>query len=173
MNVKNNKRKRESVEKIEKTFITLLQTKEINEISISDICKNAGLNRSTFYANYFDIYDLADKLRDKLENDFSSNFQNNYTEENENFGAVKMFRHMKENQLFYKTYFKLGYDNQNRILIYDEVRAEKDFGNKNLEYHIEFFKSGLNAIIKKWLAAGCKESPEEMANIITMEYKGR
>ena len=64
MNVKNNKRRRESQEKIEKAFIELLQTREIKEITVSDIVKNTGLNRSTFYANYIDIFDLADKTRE-------------------------------------------------------------------------------------------------------------
>ena len=71
MNTPNNKRKKESRERIEKVFIELLQTKEVNKISVSDICKKAGLNRTTFYANYTDIYGLADAIRDKLENDVS------------------------------------------------------------------------------------------------------
>ncbi len=69
MNTKNNRRRCESIENIEKTFIELLQAKELNEISVSDICKKCGLNRSTFYANYTDIYDLADKLKTNLENE--------------------------------------------------------------------------------------------------------
>ena len=67
MNVKNNKRRRESQDKIEKAFVELLQTREIKEITVSDIIKLTGLNRSTFYANYIDIFDLADKTREKLE----------------------------------------------------------------------------------------------------------
>ena len=56
MNVKNNKRKRDSIDKIEKSFINMLQKKGINQISVTDICKDTGLNRSTFYANYIDIF---------------------------------------------------------------------------------------------------------------------
>ena len=106
MNKPNNKRKRESQEKIEKAFIELLQTREIKDITISDIIKNTRLNRSTFYANYLDIFDLADKTREKLENDFSNLFAD-YDYFNERSGALKMFTHIKENQIFYKTYFKL------------------------------------------------------------------
>lgn len=171
MNTPNNKRRRESVEKIEKAFVQLLQENELKEISVSDICKITNLNRSTFYANFLDIYDLADKLREKLEKDFSSNFEN--VSEREQNGALKMFTHIKENQLFYKTYFKLGYDEQHQVLIYDTVRAENDFGGKHIKYHIEFFRSGLNAIIKMWLDGGCVETPEEMSEIIKQEYKGR
>lgn len=66
MNVKNNKRRRESQDKIEKAFLELLQPREIKEITVSDIIKLTGLNRSTFYANYIDIFDLADKTRENL-----------------------------------------------------------------------------------------------------------
>ncbi len=172
MNVKNNKRRKESIYKIESAFTQLLQTHELKQITVSDICKITGLNRSTFYANYEDIYDLADKLRVNLEQDFAHQFSDSSDTENKN-GALKMFTHIKENQIFYKTYFKLQYDDSHQVMIYDEDRAQKDFDNKHLKYHIEFFKSGLNAIIKMWLNSGCQESPQVMANIIKEEYKGR
>lgn len=172
MNIKNNKRRKQSQEKIEKAFIEFLQTREIAEITVSELIKITGLNRSTFYANYIDIFDLADKTREKLEKDFSNLFAD-YDYFNERTGAQKMFTHIKENQIFYKTYFKLCYDDKHLISIYDTKRAAKEQLDKNLKYHIEFFRNGLNAIIKMWLAGGCKESPEEMAEVLKQEYRGR
>lgn len=172
MNIKNNKRRRDSQEKIEKVFVEMLQTQEIKDITVSDIIKTTGLNRSTFYANYIDIFDLADKTREKLENDFSKLFAD-YDYFTERTGALKMFKHIKENQIFYKTYFKLCYDEKLLISIYDKKRAEKEHMDNNLKYHIEFFRNGLNSIIKLWLAGGCQESPEEMAEVIKQEYRGR
>jgi len=168
MNTKNNKRRRDSVVKIEKAFINMLIDKEINQISVTDICKETGLNRSTFYANYMDVYDLANKLKEKLEHDFNEHFK-----ETKDHSAINMFRHIYDNQLFYKTYFKLGYDEKHQPYVYDHTRAEKDFQGKYVNYHIEFFRNGLNAIIKLWLNNGCKESPEEMAEILKSEYTGR
>lgn len=173
MNTPNNKRKRESVERIENVFIDLLQNKELNKISVSDICKKAGLNRTTFYANYDDIYDLADSIRDKLENSFSEIY---HTEINDGFNShnyLKLFNHIKENQGFYKTYFKLGYDNNYKIISFDTNLAKLHFKNRFIEYHMEFFKSGITKIIKMWLENGCKESPEDMYEIIKSEYYGR
>lgn len=172
MNTKNNKRRRESVVKINKAFVELLQKEELKKITVSDICKLTGLNRSTFYANFIDIYDLADKLRETLENQFSELFAD-YDYYNERSGALKMFQHIKENQLFYKTYFKLCYDEKHLISPYDMGRAEKEHINSNIKYHIEFFRNGLNAIIKLWLQNGCKEPPEEMAEVLKQEYGGR
>ena len=79
MNTTNNKRRKESQEKIEKAFIQLIQNKEIEQISVTDICQKCNLNRSTFYANYLDIYDLADKIKDRMIEDFF----NIYTDERE------------------------------------------------------------------------------------------
>ena len=172
MNVKNNKRRRASQEKIEKAFIELLQTREIKDISVSDIIKLTGLNRSTFYANYMDIFDLADKTREKLECEFDHIFAHDQDYRHQN-GAIRMFRHIKENQIFYKTYFKLCYDDQHLIYHYDPKRAEKENLSHNIKYHIEFFRNGLNAIIKLWLADGCQETPEEMAEVLISEYRGR
>ena len=125
MNVKNNKRRRDSQDKIEKAFIELLQTREIKDITVSDLIKMTELNRSTFYANYVDIFDLADKTREKLENEFNNLFAD-YDYFNERSGALMMFTHIKENQIFYKTYFKLCYDDKYLITIYDADRAAKE-----------------------------------------------
>ena len=38
---------------------------------------------------------------------------------------------------------------------------------------MEFFKSGLTKIIKMWLQNGCRETPEEMFEIVKSEYRGR
>ena len=172
MNVKNNKRRNESQEKIERAFISLLQSREIKDITVSDLIKTAELNRSTFYANYMDIFDLADKTREKLEKEFSNLFAD-YDYFHERTGALKMYRHIKENQIFYKTYFKLCYDDKFLISTYDTKRAVNEHIDQNIKYHIEFFRNGLNAIIKLWLAGGCQESPEEMAEVLQSEYRGR
>ena len=172
MNVKNNKRRRESQEKIEKAFVELLQRRDIKDIAVSDLIKMTQLNRSTFYANYIDIFDLADKVREKLENEFSNLFAD-YDYFTERSGALKLFSHIKEKQLFYKTYFKLCYDDKHLVSIYDSRRAAKEHIDSNIKYHIEFFRNGLNAIIKLWLAGGCQESPEEMAEVLKQEYRGR
>lgn len=173
MNRPNNKRKKESMERIEKVFIQLLQTKELDKISVSDICKKAQLNRTTFYANYTDIYGLADAIRDKLENGLFDLYKEEYTKGFNSNDYLKLFRHIKDNQLFYKTYFKLGYDNNYKIISYDPDLAEKYFPEGFVDYHMEFFKAGITQIIKIWIKNGCKESPEDMFGIIKSEYQGR
>ncbi len=172
MNTKNNRRRRESVEKLEGAFMQMLQEKDLKAITVSEICKETGLNRSTFYANYTDVYDLADRLRTKLEADFAAQFAPGAFADRAE-ASLRMFRHIYENQLFYKTYFKLGYDEQHPVSMYDAQRAHAHFQDEYLAYHITFFQHGFNAIVKMWLAGGCRESPEEMNAILMAEYRGR
>jgi len=171
MNTPNNKRKKESQKKIERIFLNLIQTREIEEISVTDICKEAQLNRTTFYSNYIDIYDLADKIRERLEKEVLELYKDQHENRYNDNDFLKLFKHIKENQIFYRTYFKLGFDKNAVIEIYDYDLAKKYYGDKHIDFHIEFFKAGLNAIIKKWLNNGCKETPEEMFDIIITEYK--
>ncbi len=172
MNTKNNKRRQATRENIEKVFIELLQEREISQITVSDICKKTNLNRSTFYANYMDIYDLADKIRDKLEAEVSELYENDLAY-NCGHSYLKLFRHIRDNQLFYNTYFKLGYDSKHVVDLGSISRQQKAFPEEHLEYHIAFHKAGLNAIIKMWLASGCDRSPEAMVKIIQDEYTNR
>lgn len=173
MNTPNNKKKKSSQEKIEKAFVELIQKKEIYQISVMEIVKLAKVNRSTFYTNYLDIYDLADKIKEQLETNVDNLYHDEITNCYNSNDYLKIFKHIYENQLFYKTYFKLNYDKKHIIKQYDTKQAKEYFDNKCIDYHITFFMNGFNAIIKKWLDNGCKETPEEMNKIIETEYKGR
>lgn len=173
MNKPNNKRKKESQAKIKKIFVQLLQSKEINEISVTEICEKARLNRSTFYANYLDVYDLADKVAKDLEDNVFALYQEERQRKYNSNDFLKLFKHIKENQIFYQTYFKLNKDTTFIVTEYDTNLAKSIFKDKYIDYHMEFFRAGLNAIIKKWLKNGCQESPEEIDLILKEEYKNK
>ena len=172
MNTPNNKRRRESQRRMERTFVQLLQERELDAISVTDICKGAGVNRTTFYANYVDLYDLAAKIQDHLEEEVANLYTDERSSKYNSHDYLKLFYHIRDNQLFYKTYFKLGMEGRLRVYFdqYDTHLAEKYYGNQFVEYHIEFFMGGLNAILKRWLDGGCWETPEQIAQIIKTEY---
>ena len=162
MNTKNNKRRQETIQKIESVFYDLIQTKELSQITVSEICKLCDKNRRTFYSNFIDVYDLADNMKEKLEQQVALLYAHDYKNERNSNDYLRLFRHIYENQVLYSTFFKLGYDNNYPITLYDTDIAQKRFNNRFIDYHIEFFMNGLNAIIKKWLRSGCNETPEEM-----------
>lgn len=163
--------KKNSEEKIEKAFLNLIQDKEIREISVSMLCKEAQVNRTTFYMNYLDIFDLIDKIKIRMVNEFVDIFKDTRSKGHTKENYLLMFNHIKENQEFYRTYFKLGFDVGSDIQYFDEKLAKERFNNKYIDYHIIFFKAGISAIIKRWLENNCEESPQDIVDIIESEYK--
>ncbi|MBZ2405769.1 hypothetical protein [Liquorilactobacillus hordei] len=54
-NKKNNRAKKRSINNIENAFVNLLQDKSVNKISITEICQEADVNRSTPVRSYMDF----------------------------------------------------------------------------------------------------------------------
>ena len=173
MNTPNNKRRRQSQQRMESAFIKLLQNTGLNKISVTDICAMAEVNRTTFYSNYEDIYGLAEAVEKRLEEEVMALYQDEWNKQESSHDFLRLFQHIKDNQLFYKTYFKLRPDGNLKIIGYDAKEALRYYDMQYIDYHIEFFGHGLNAVIKKWLDNGCVESPEVMCGIIVDEYTNR
>ena len=55
MNTSNNMRFQSTEEKIYKALVSLLHFRNYNDISIKELCYEAGINRSSFYAHFDDI----------------------------------------------------------------------------------------------------------------------
>ena len=51
---------------LKESFLTLLEKKPTNKISVKEVCELAELNRSTFYAHYSDCFALMDSIEQEL-----------------------------------------------------------------------------------------------------------
>ena len=172
MNTKNNKRKQESVKRIREAFFLLHQKYDLSDIKVTDICRHAKINRSTFYTNYTDIYDLADQILAELYNEIDNVFHIDPDLNISKEDFLNLFVHIKSKRELYSLYFKLGYDKKLEKKL-NKANPEALVRERNIDYRVEFFRNGLNAIIKIWLENGCKESPEMMLDILILEYRGR
>ena len=63
-----------TAKKMDKALITLLEEKSFGYITVSEICKKAGVNRSTFYLHYENTVDLLNETLRVLMDDFSAYF---------------------------------------------------------------------------------------------------
>ena len=50
---------------IKEAFIQLLATRNLEDITISQLTKKAGVNRSTFYLHYLDKQDFLEQLKEE------------------------------------------------------------------------------------------------------------
>jgi len=177
MNIKNNKRYKTSSEKIETIFLTLILNNKYEDITISQICKNAEINRSTFYAHYDDINDLIIKIEAKFANGMALIFDFGLRQTHEEF--VEMFTFVEKNKYFYKAFLNIPYATlaetniKNQVLtnIKDKTKINKD--DISLFYRASFFGAGIKEMCRLWLERDCKESPEQMAQLLLKEYTNR
>ena len=51
---------------IRRAFTDLLRQKPLQSISVRELCSKAGINRSTFYAHYSDVYDLLNQIEEEM-----------------------------------------------------------------------------------------------------------
>lgn len=63
---KENRRVRYTRMALRETLLSLLQQYPLNKITVSRICEQADVNRSTFYLYYKDAYDLLDQIETEL-----------------------------------------------------------------------------------------------------------
>lgn len=51
---------------IQSAFFKLISEKDMNKITVKELCELADINKSTFYLHYRDIYDLAQQYKQNL-----------------------------------------------------------------------------------------------------------
>lgn len=146
MNIKNNIRHKETMKNITSALVSLLQNKSLKEISVTDICETAKINRSTFYEKFSDLPVLSKAFSEEVEKQAAE-----YPHNNEEFSWV--FDYVKANKDIFTAYFKVGIS---------EIETD---------YKTIFFRNGVYSVIKLWFEEGCKESSEQMSEIVLREYR--
>ena len=175
MNINFNQRYQSTEDKIQRALFSLLKFRNYNDISIKELCYEAGINRSSFYAHYQDVNDLMIKIEQKLSKNIMSIFSPNIVWDEEIF--VKLFEFLYQNKDFYKAYlctneqtFMEKNDFMSFINIVNSNNIASNYAPTERLYHMAFFAGGIKAMSKSWIMSGCKETPEQMAKILTQEY---
>ena len=179
MNIQNNSRFQFTEKCIELALEKLVKRKTIDNISVKDICKEAGINRSSYYAHYQDVNDLIIKTEYKLAHKFTQLALKNISFD-ENY-ILNVLNYIKENRHLYLNYFKTNNSSGLEKLITDNLKTPmnnflfeyfgKHYQNNELTLHLKFFTGGLKNLIHYWLETDCKETPEYLVRIIKDEYK--
>ncbi len=176
MNTNYNQRYISTEEKIQKALFSLLAFRDYNDIAIKEICYEAGIHRSSFYAHYQDINHLMMSVEQKLSHSIVKIFDPSTAWTQQTF--IKLFEFIKQHKDFYKAYLKTNeqtFMEKNDFLTFiNKVPLNNQsliYSSDEIIYHMAFFAGGLKAMSKSWLMTNCKESPEQMARILTNEYK--
>ena len=165
--------------KMGSALINLLETQEFLDITIMDICKAAGVNRSTFYAHYGNTYDLLKETYQGMINNFLTectfddpvdltNMQK-LNKDDLNFITPKyLLPYLKYIQK-HKRLFKIYAENASAFESskMDDYMIENFFvpiyakygvmNKKPIYYMQKYFLKGLDAIISEWVKNDCED----------------
>ena len=168
-------------------LIELLNKKSFEFITIKEICKKAGVNRSTFYLHYDNTTDLLYETIDNLNKDFFSCFAEEDKDIDKKIAGkqkedlvlitpkylIPYLNHVKSNKLVYQVSAKYPAlmksnerykDMQNKILF----PILKNFGVDDIEskYISAYYINGTYAIIDEWIKNGCREETADICDLI-------
>ena len=150
---------------ITKTLMQMLKEKDMNDISVKDLCDRAEVGRASFYRNYETKEDII-----------TSYIVQKWRAYEKEYGLIE---HQVDEYYRVKMYFEFCYSlkSLNDILIrqnqigailrsYETIIHNFDQEETQDTYERTYMAYGLYGIFIKWARGGYQETPAEMTEIV-------
>ena len=173
--------------RMDEALLALLEEKDLQYITVKEICHRAGVNRSTFYLHYETIADLVDETLEMINQRFRSYFPQQEEEilgnmgnrERENLVLVTReyllpyLRFIRDNKKVYRAAFRNPSSMQAHTR-YGELKQQIlgpilerfEIPAAQRPYYMAYYVEGIIAIVKEWLRQDCTDEVEMIADII-------
>ncbi|MEC0245899.1 TetR/AcrR family transcriptional regulator [Paenibacillus chitinolyticus] len=182
-------------ESIREALIDLIEEKGFEAVTVKDITTKARINRGTFYAHYQDKYDLIAKCQEEfmigLSQIVKQNLVNIIADLDSNVSPtapftvmVSIFEYLNLNRKFMRAVSgpkgDLNFLTKLKDFMWNTLFVRNEFPlirQETLlvpsEYLVSYIASAHMGVVQQWLNGDGKESPEEMALILsTLTVKG-
>ncbi len=168
-------------------LIALLEVKDLEYITIKEICEKAGVNRSTFYLHYETIDDLVNEAMENVNKRFLAYFTQTEDDFVDKLNSKKpedlvlvtqdylipYLQFISENKKVYRASFRnpnemqatARYINLKKYIL-EPILKKFGIPEMRWQYYIAYYIEGTMAIIKEWLNNDCQDSVETIAAII-------
>ncbi len=174
--------------KMNEALITILEKKDFEYITVMEICKTAGVNRSTFYLHYENTFDLLQETTRYILDKHFAYYSSDTKEITERFVNCKLenlvfitseylipyLTFIKENQRIFKVSIKqfntLNMDDvYGRMFeyIFNPILERFHVPEKERSYIMKFYLTGVCAIIMEWIDKNCSDDMETVIKTIT------
>lgn len=171
----NDRRVRRTRKALYNALFTLLQEKDLSQITVKELTEEADLHRATFYSHYQDIYDLYNSVKNNILNQFQQYLQSNAAHDYHEVYKRVVF-YIYENRSFMKTLFcgehcqefldevaSLSEDQYIEIAEYEENKTQIPV---EWEYLVRYHVQGVISILKKWAEDDYSLSPDMVTKLI-------
>ena len=154
------------------TLTEMLTEKDIYHISIRELCERADVNRTTFYKHYGNQFDLLDDM----ESDLLHLIEKTIAEDKKRSANTveQLLTFFEKDIEFVRLLLNSNVDPEFPQKLFSLAIVESsvedmmaNIGKKEYEYIYRFVLCGAYEIVRLWVNKEDRESPEEMARIIT------
>ena len=180
--------------KMDLALVSLLKKKPFDYITVSEICEEAGVNRSTFYLHYETIGDLLAETTRYLLDDFLSYFSVDVKTSVQNLSSCNLcdlificdkylspyLSYIREHKELFATALlhnqTLGFEDVYKRMfdnIFNPILERFHYPSGSRQYVMMYYLNGINAIILEWLRNGCDKPIQEITEIISMCIYGK
>ncbi|HIW34105.1 MAG TPA: TetR family transcriptional regulator C-terminal domain-containing protein, partial [Candidatus Paenibacillus intestinavium] len=159
---------------IHKALLNLLKNKTLAQITITELCKEACINRGTFYFHYEEIGDVFKELFEEIMLDLKDSYNEPYRHitvldvEKLDPKTVGIFHHVKKYEQFYRIVLSEGVSTKYYYMLFDEIRSNfisdkntKVRGTVN-DYFYSYTANAFIGLIIEWYRRDFQESVDEM-----------
>ena len=176
-------------ERMDEALFSLIEKKDLEFITVKEICEKASVNRSTFYLHYESIGDLLDECLVYLLRRFQGSFGGKANESVRNISDAPLaelnfispdyllpylsFVFVKENARFFQTavlharlFGSVKMAEKLRSEIFTPVLQRYRYPEETHKYVLLYYLNGIIAIVTEWIRSGLVEPPEQLAAII-------
>ncbi|MCH5160542.1 MAG: TetR/AcrR family transcriptional regulator C-terminal domain-containing protein [Clostridiales bacterium] len=170
--------KQKTPAKIRAAFEKLLATTAINDITVTELCQAANINRATFYYHYNSVSDVYKEIEKNMEDDFKRFMELSTVTDNgspEKSFYVTFFEFVARNANICrflinspctsKTFLADALEAGHQKVLNDLAELYHDCSKTKIGYYYLFVSSGFLGLLSYWLNGGMKETPEEIAAI--------
>ena len=172
---------------MDEALLILLEKKEFEYITVNEICKQAGVNRSTFYLHYESTNDLLEECIENMNKNFFNSFDETYKDalnkiksgglEELNFITPKYLvpylNYVKENTKIYKVaiskpHLMKSYEKFEQLYesIINPILDRFNLDNNKRKYVVNFYMKGIEAIVNEWIKNDCKDDIDLIVNLL-------
>lgn len=171
------RRVRKTRDLLKKSLISIMKEKNINSITVKELCEKADINRGTFYLHYVDVFNILEEIEKELFEEFHNMIlSHEISKDKIETKAIleDIFTFIANNSDFciivlcergdvgfvkkiVSIIYEKGYNDWTNIF----KQNDKDLFNK----YYSFILYGAIGLIDHWLKNGLKESPEYMATL--------
>ena len=142
-------------------LLQLMQRKPFSGISVTELCKKAGVSRMSFYRNYESKEDVLKKWCAEITDKFVAESGINYSRDSLRRYFVTLFAHV----LKYREMSFVLRRNDLLWIVRDDIdrvffETYKDVYD---EYKMHFITGGIFNAYTLWVENGFRETPEELA----------